>query len=138
MKPPRPTRRDLDAIGAELLRIESESPRWSDDALDRLLGDLPGSWPVPDGRLHLRETSEPIDSLNLKREYVTPCGHKIAAKSEIEELRDVNQQIYEAFTKVSIEARDLRRALRRSDAQVVIVALAGIALTLIVALGMRL
>ena len=120
MNPPPYTNEADRAIRSELSRIEYES--WP--------------WPAPDEFCEV-----PLDmfpSLKLRREYVTPCGHKLQAKSEVEELQEINQQIYEQHAKVSIEARHLRRALRRAESDVVITALAGIALLLLVIVGMKL
>ncbi len=85
----------------------------------------------------------PLDMFPSLSAYVTACGHKIirdmqAEQSEVEQLQETNRQVYRAFAKVSIEARDLRLALRRAECDVVIVGIAGIALLVITILGMRL
>ncbi len=67
---PNPTKRELAAIQRELLQIERDR---NDATLGRLLRDLPGSWPLPDEHGEVPH----FPSLNLQREYITPCGHTI-------------------------------------------------------------
>jgi hypothetical protein len=119
------TRREDDKICAELLKLERELSR------------RPGSWPLADEHGEVPHTP----SIGPKRHYVTPCGHKIQAderEAELNQLHETNVQIYHASAKVSREARDLRRALRRAESETVTACLAGLALLVITILGMRL
>ncbi len=120
------TRSEDARIRAELLRIEREQ-------------NPPDAY----GEVPLDLSDLPLDMFPSLSAYVTACGHKIipdiqAEQSEVEQLQETNRQVYRAFAKVSIEARDLRLALRRAECDVVIVGIAGIALLVITILGMRL
>jgi len=123
------TRTEDSKIRAELLSLERE------------LAGRSGSWPLadeqPTGMLgKVLDHWGEIPSLNLKREYLTPCGHKLAVDPNylLVEIAQLNA----AHSKKAVECMRLKRALKRSQSETVIASLAGIALLVITILGMRL
>ena len=93
-----PTRAELAAIQRELLNVELELK------------------PIPDSFGEV-----PIDcfpSLNLKREYVTPCGHAIAA--DLDYLVEANAQLARAHAAKAIECSELRKRVESLKAWAII------------------
>ena len=81
----------------------------------------------------------PIDafpSLEPNRQYIAPCGHKLEAAPNY--LLGANAQLAKTHAEQKIECANLQRALRRVESDVVIVSIAGMALLVIVILGLTL